>query len=108
MDSGLDVLQSEPGVEDFLKGNYLETDCSRHTMNERARVTRDERDLFVRHRNYNFERTVVKTQEGQPMTKLDERKPFQRLLKPDQLPPAAVAGSEHIDPNPKEVKQAAK
>ena len=50
-------------------------------LDERARGSREERELFVRSRSYSFERAVVKTQQGLPVVDREERRAVQRLLR---------------------------
>jgi hypothetical protein len=92
----LDVLKGEPGMDELFKGNHLDRDYSRDAMDERGRGTREERDLFKRHRNFYFERAVVKIQRGQILEDQDELKAVEHLRKPGR--PAVAAGNEHIHP----------
>ena len=49
-------------------------------MDERARGTREEKNLVVKIRNYNFERALVEMQRGQAVTDRDELKAVEHLL----------------------------
>ena len=96
VEATLDVLKAEPGMNEFFKGDHLDKDYSKDAMDERGRGTREERDLFRRHRNFYFERAVVKIQKGQILEDEDELGAVEHLRKP--VRPDVAAGNEHIHP----------
>ena len=86
VESRLRAQQEERGVDMLLKGSRLRAERSIDALDERARGSREERELFVRSRSYSFERAVVKTQQGLPVVDREERRAVQRLLRsgPDE------------------------